>query len=324
VELRRLRYLAVLAQELNFTRAAARLHIAQPALSQQIMILERELGAALVDRGSRGCTLTPIGVVVAGEAEQLLAHVTAAQERIRAAIRGQRGHLRLAYTRSARGGPTDSLISEFRARNPDVELMVQTGWTAHNVAELVAGRLDLAFVRPPVETPGIRCHVIGTEELLLAVPADHPLARRRRITREMIAAEPVILWPRENGPGMYDRIVSQFWPGGAHIAREEADDEQLLLAVSTGSGIAPVPEGRARALRMPGVRLRHLTAPMPTVDLAVAYPVRAVTPAVQLFLRQLLGSDPGVPSGPPARSGGGRPDPSAGPDASVRRGRSAE
>lgn len=139
-----------------------------------------------------------------------------------------------------------------------------------------------------METPGIRCHVVGTEELLVALPADHPLARRRRITREMIADEPVILWPRENGPGMYDRIVSQVWPRGAHIAREEADDEQLLLAVSTGAGIAPVPEGRARALRIPGVRLRHLTAPVPTVDLAVAYPVRAVTPAVQLFLQLAL------------------------------------
>lgn len=288
MELRRLRYFTVLAQELNFTRAAARLLIAQPALSQQIMILEREVGTALVERGSRGCALTPIGVVVAAEAEQLLAHVAAAEERIRSAVRGQRGYLRLAYTRSARGGPTDSLVSEFRARNPDVELVVQTGWTAHNIAELLAGRLDLAFVRPPVETPGIRCHHVGTEELLLAVPADHPLARRRRITRDLIADEPAILWPRENGPGMYDRIVSQFWPRGAHIAREEADDEQLLLAVSTGAGIAPVPEGRARALRIPGVRLRHLTAPTPTVDLAVAYPVRAVTPAVQLFLQQLL------------------------------------
>lgn len=287
-----MRYFAVLAAELNFTRAAQRLHIAQPALSQQIKTLEREVGAALIDRGGRACTLTAIGVIVAAEADRLLAHIASAEERIAAAVRGQRGQLRLAYTRSARGGRVDSLISEFRARNPDVGLLVQTGWTTHNVAELLAGRLDAAFVRPPVDTPGIHCHFLAREELLLAVPADHRLARLRRITRELIALEPVILWPRENGPGMYDRIVSQFWPHGPpNIVREEADDEQLLLAVSAGAGLAPVPEGRARALRMAGVRLRHLTAPTPTVDLALAYNARNITPAVHHLL-ELFDEDP--------------------------------
>ncbi|ATW51317.1 LysR family transcriptional regulator [Streptomyces peucetius] len=285
MDLRRLRYFSILAEELNFTRAARRLYIAQPALSQQIKALERDIGAQLIHRSSGGCTLTAVGTVVAREADELLVHVAAAQERIRAAIGGRQGPLRLAYTRSARGSLVDAIVTEFRARNPDIDLVLQTGWTTHNITELLAGRLDAAFVRPPVDTPGIQCRHIAREELLLAVPADHLLARERRIARQRIAAEPVILWPRENGPGMHDRITQQLWPhGGPRIMREEPDDEQLLLTVAAGVGIAPVPEGRARALRIPGVRLRRLTAPVPTVDLALAYHSRNASPVLEQLL----------------------------------------
>jgi DNA-binding transcriptional LysR family regulator len=132
----------------------------------------------------------------------------------------------------------------------------------------------------------LECRHIAREELLVAVPADHPLARERRVTRGRIAAEPVILWPRENAPGMHDLITRQLWPdGGPRIVREEPDDEQLLLSVASGTGIAPVPEGRARALRIPGVRLKRVTAPMPTVDLALAHQSASATPV----LRGLLG-----------------------------------
>ncbi|MFF2522645.1 LysR family transcriptional regulator [Streptomyces liangshanensis] len=286
MDLRRLGYFAVLAEELNFTRAARRLHIAQPALSQQIQALERQVGARLVLRESKGCSLTPVGVVVAEEAGRLLRQAEAAERRIQAAVRGRAGRLRLAYTRSARGGVVDALVSEFRTRYGDVELSVQTGWTAHNVAELRAGRLDAAFVRPPIdEAPELRYLVLSEEELLLALPAGHALAAlRTRISRERIADEPVILFPRENGPGMHDLITRQVWPGGPRIVREEPDDEQLLLAVAAGHGISAVPAGRAHALRLPGVRLRHLTAPVPTVPLALAYHPGADLRVVNLLL----------------------------------------
>ncbi|MCX5337513.1 MULTISPECIES: LysR family transcriptional regulator [unclassified Streptomyces] len=285
MDLRRLRYFLVLAEELNFTRAAHRLHIAQPALSQQIRALEREIGAQLLERGGRSCRLTVVGEVVAREAGELLAHAAASQERIRAAVGGRQGQLRLALTRSARGGPVDALLAAFRTLHPDVDLVVRTGWTAHNITELLAGRLDAAFVRPPLDGEALECRHIAREELLVAVPAGHPLARERRVTRARIAAEPVILWPRENAPGMHDLITRQLWPDGARIVREEPDDEQLLLSVAAGTGIAPVPEGRARALRIPGVRLKHVTAPMPTVDLALAHRPASIAPA----LRGLLG-----------------------------------
>ncbi|WP_329577133.1 LysR family transcriptional regulator [Kitasatospora sp. NBC_01250] len=286
MDLRQMRYFTVLAEELNFTRAARRLHIAQPALSQQVKALERRLGARLIERGSTGCTLTAVGEVVAQEARGVLARATAAEERIAAAVAGRHGRLNLAYTRSARGGPADALVSAFRERHPEVELRLQTGWTAHNVTLLLAGQLDAAFVRPPLDAPELTCLPLGEEELLLAVPADHPLAATRsRISRRRIATEPVILWPRENGPGMHDLIIRQLWPDhGPRIVREEPDDEQLLLAVAAGHGVAPIPEGRAHALRVPGIRLRRLTAPTPTVGLGLAYDPRVDARALQFLL----------------------------------------
>ncbi|MDQ0760577.1 DNA-binding transcriptional LysR family regulator [Streptomyces canus] len=297
MDLRRLRYFRVPAEELNFTRAALRLHIAQPALSQQIRALERDIGAPLLARTSRGCRLTVVGEVVAHEAGELLARADAARERIRAAVGGHQGQLRLALTRSARGGCVDALLAAFRTLHPDVDLVVRTGWTAHNITE-PAGRLDAAFVRPPLDDAGLEWRRIAREELLVAVPADHPLARERRVTRGRIAAEPVILWPRENASGMHDVISRQLWPdGGPRIVREEPDDEQLLLSVAAGTGIAPVPEGRARALRIPGVRLKRVTPPIPTADLALAHRSASTAPALRGLL-SLVGALPGASATP--------------------------
>ncbi|MER7756306.1 LysR substrate-binding domain-containing protein [Kitasatospora sp. NPDC097643] len=287
MDLRRMHYFAVLAEELNFTRAARQCGISQPAFSQQIKALEQQLGARLIERSShKKCALTPIGEVVAEEVRLVLQQAASATDRIAAVIKGRQGQLRLAYTRSARGGVCDDLVTAFRERNPLVDVALQTGWTAHNVAELLAGRLDAAFVRPPLNIPELACQVIAEEELLLAVPADHPLAHvRARISRRRIRDEPVVLWPRENGPGMHALITGQLWPDRVpHIVREEPDDEQLLLAVASGYGIAPIPEGRARVFRIPGIRLRRLSAPIPTVTLGLAYNPRTAPPVVRLLL----------------------------------------
>lgn len=288
-DLRRLRSFVVLADELHFTRAAARLRIAQPALSQQIRALERQLGVPLVHRTSRGCTLTEVGARVADEAARLLAEVDAATARIRDLARGRGGRLRLAYTRSARGGRVDTLIARFRAAHPGVEVVSETAWTAPNVAGLLAGRLDAAFVRPPVDEPALACRTVDTEELLLALPAGHPLAAgRRRIGRAEVVDLPAVMWPRENGPGMFDRTIAQVWPrGGFRLVRHEPDDEQLLRAVAEGDVVAAVPAGRARALRLPGVRLRRFAAPTPTVDVGLAWPVDSTNPALHALLALL-------------------------------------
>ncbi|WP_443190001.1 LysR substrate-binding domain-containing protein [Micromonospora sp. CB01531] len=251
--------------------------------------MERQLGVSLVHRTSRGCTLTEVGARIAGEAARLLAEVDAGTARIRDLVRGRGGRLRLAYTRSARGGRVDALVARFRAAHPDVEVIPETAWTAPNVAGLLAGRLDAAFVRPPVDEPALVCRTVDTEELLLAVPAGHVLAAgRRRISRAEVVDLPAVMWPRENGPGMFDRTIAQIWPhGGFNLVRQEPDDEQLLRAVAQGDVVAAVPAGRARALRLREVRLRRFTAPAPTVDVTQCWPRDSTNPALRRFLALL-------------------------------------
>jgi DNA-binding transcriptional LysR family regulator len=286
VDLRRWHYFAVLAEEMHFTRAAARLFVSQPSLSQQIRAFEAELGVALLDRSGPRFALTEAGRVAAAEARELLDRLDRARGVITAAGRGDSGRLRIAYTRSAPGPLAGDLVAAYRSRFPGVELALETGWTSLNLARLAAGEIDVGFVRPPVTHPGVEVATVGVEEVLIALPSGHALARRRgRLRRAWIAAEPVVFWPRDNGPGQYDAISSQVWPAGVPpIVREEPEDEQLMRAVAEGAGIAAVPEHRARALRRRGVVLRRLEDPVPVIDLGLAWRAGSGSPAVRAFV----------------------------------------
>jgi DNA-binding transcriptional LysR family regulator len=286
VDLRRWHYFAVLAEEMHFTRAAARLFVSQPSLSQQIRAFEAELGVALLDRSGPRFALTEAGRVAAAEARELLDRLDRARGVITAAGRGDSGRLRIAYTRSAPGPLAGDLVAAYRSRFPGVELALETGWTSLNLARLAAGEIDVGFVRPPVTHPGVEVATVGVEEVLIALPSGHALARRRgRLRRAWIATEPVVFWPRDNGPGQYDAISSQVWPAGVPpIVREEPEDEQLMRAVAEGAGIAAVPEHRARALRRRGVVLRRLEAPVPVIDLGLAWRAGSGSPAVRAFV----------------------------------------
>jgi DNA-binding transcriptional LysR family regulator len=292
VDLRRWHYFAVLAEEMHFTRAAARLLVSQPSLSQQIRAFEAELGVALLDRSGPRFGLTEAGRVAAAEARELLDRLDRARGVIAAAGRGDAGRLRIAYTRSAPGPLAGDLVAAYRARHPDVSLALETGWTSLNLARLAAGEIDVGFVRPPVVSPGIEVAVVGSEEVLIALPSGHALARRRgRLRRTWIAAEPVVFWPRENGPGQYDAISAQVWPGGVpRIVREEPEDEQLMRAVAEGAGVAAVPEHRARGLKRRGVVLRRLEDPAPVIELGLAWRAGVVVaPVVRGFVELARG-----------------------------------
>ncbi|MEC3976737.1 LysR family transcriptional regulator [Amycolatopsis sp. H20-H5] len=288
MDLRRWHYFAVLAEEMHFTRAAERLYISQPSLSQQIRALEADLGVALLDRSGPRFTLTDAGTVAAVEARELLESLRRSRRRVVAAARGESGRLRIAYTRSAPGPRASGLVAEYRRRHPGVAIELETGWTVLNIARLEAGEIDLCFVRPPVESPAVQVHVIEVEEVLVALPEAHPLAAFDRLDRAQIAREPVVFWPRANGSGQYDAISSQVWPGGVPpVVREEPEDEQLMNAVAEGAGLAAVPEHRARTLRTPGVVLRRLTDPVPRIELGLACRADPVGPLVGAFLALL-------------------------------------
>lgn len=286
LELRRLRYFCAVAEELHFGAAADRLNLAQPALSQQIKVLEAEVGTALFVRTSRRVALTEAGATLYPGALALLAAADELEAHVRAVAAGGAGRLRVHTTRSAPTGIAAELIDRFREAHPEVELDLVTGFTGWNLEELGAGRSDVVFVRPPVEA-GEEVDVLelGEEELVVALPAGHALASRRRVRPADLAGEDVISWPRRNAPGMHDRIEVQVWGGRRpHVVREEPDDEQVLRAVASGVGLSVMIGTRLASLHWPGVVVRRFAAPAPTVGLAVAWRPDTVPPAARRFI----------------------------------------
>ncbi|MFI6309960.1 LysR family transcriptional regulator [Nocardia fusca] len=271
MNLQRARYLVAVAEHSSFTRAAAALHVAQSALSQQIKVLEREVGVTLIDRNGPRIGLTDAGVVAVREARFLLVAADRALMRIQAAASGS-ATLRFAHTRSWAGGAIANTLDAFRTRFPDVAIEEHRGFTKRNLELVREGVVDIAVVRPPVDEPDMTVEVMDREQLLLAVPANHPFTTLDRIRPEQLVDEPVVFWPRSNGPGMYDCIVEQMWPDTApRVVRSEADDEQVLHAVGAGVGIAPIPAGRANTFRVPGVHLCQLDGPPKYLTVGIAY-----------------------------------------------------
>jgi DNA-binding transcriptional LysR family regulator len=272
VNLRRARYLVTLADEQNFTRAAANLRIAQSALSQQIKVLEREVGAILIQRKGPKFTLTAAGRTAVTEARFLLQSADRAIERIRLAANGSQGRLRIAFTRSWAGGIVADLTSDYRAKLPDVNVIVQRGPSAQNLELVQTGVVDAAFVRPPIDDTELTVIVLDCEPILVAVPSSHHLAAQTEVERAQLVGEPVVFWPRQNAPGMFDVTIDQLWPSEPpNIVRFEADDEAVLHAVAEGIGVAPMPHGRAHTLRVPGTHLCTVAGQPALLDVAIAF-----------------------------------------------------
>ncbi len=284
VDFRRLQYFVTLAEHLHFGRAAAALNIAQPALSQQLKVLEREVGAELIRRSSRQVSLTEAGQVLLADGKKLLRQSDVVLARVRAAGAGETGTLRVAYTRSVPDLGPRELVQQFRARHPHVAVTTATGWTAHNVELLRQGQVDVAFVRLPlVDAPEIRTLVLGHDELVVVLPADHALARRRSLSRRSILGEPVVAWPRSQGAGFHDTILMEVWGGQApDVVLEEPDAENILAAVAAGNGFAVLNRQRGMRLRPPGVVVRRFNGRTPTAPFGLGWLAES-TATAELF-----------------------------------------
>jgi len=281
MELRDLRYFVAVASELHFARAAQRLFISQPALSQQIRSLERELGFKLLERNSRGVQLTPEGAAFLAEAKIVVRDADHAAGVARALAEGATGNLRLSHLRTMPRGLPEQIVSEYQRRYPGVEIVPESGSTEQNVERVHGGQLDLAFVLAPLESaPGLGCVEIATEPIVVAIPSTHPLSRRRRIRRGDLAGIPLVWYPRHNSPGFYDSSLSQMYGDTApEIARTEPNEERMLVAVSEGAGITMLLAGRTTTLRFPGVVYRRFADPEPTGVLALAFHQPLAMPA---------------------------------------------
>lgn len=254
-----MRYFSVLARELHFRRAAERLQIAQPGLSQQIKVLEEELGAQLFDRSPYGVSLTVAGRLLLEEGTPLLGQLDRVADRVRAVAEERRPELRIVHTRSVSGTLPDQVIARFRERHPEVEVLVDSAWTTRNVAMLRAGEVDLAFVRLPLDEPGdLEVLHLGETELVVVMPEGHPLSRRRALDPRDLEDQALVSWPRAQAPGYFDDLQSRLWGDRPpEVAIWEPDPEHVLAAVAAGLGVSVLDRNRARRLGLRGVVVRR-------------------------------------------------------------------
>ncbi|MCC3446464.1 MAG: LysR family transcriptional regulator [Microcoleus sp. PH2017_25_DOB_D_A] len=285
MELRHLRYFIAVAEELNFTRAAERLHMAQPPLSQQIQHLEAELGFQLFRRTKRTVVLTEAGQVFFEESQKILLQVDRAIQLGKQTSRGELGQLTVGFVSSAAHNVVPAILQAFRTRCPAVKLELHELTTNEQLQRLRFGRIDIGFVRPPIEEDGINSEIVFREPLIVALPETHYLADRAVVELRELSAEPFILFPRSLAPGLYDPIVSLcLQEGFSPIAGQEAIQMQTIISlVAAEMGVAIVPASMQNFQRT-GVVYKHLQEPSPIVSIALIWRDNP-TPAVQRFLQ---------------------------------------
>jgi DNA-binding transcriptional LysR family regulator len=272
MELRQLRYFVAVAEDLHFRRAAARLHVSQPPLSQQIRQLEQEMGCQLLRRTRRRVELTPAGAAFLRDARTLLQQLDGAVATARRIEAGQTGRIRINFVGSALLSIVPGAVQRFRATRPDVEIELHERPTADQLAAVAAGDVDVGLVRPPIEqSDELRAELVMREQTVAAVPGGHSLATMRRVPLRRLAAEPLVLFPREQAPGYHDLLISSLAATGVHPRVVQYAPEMLtivgLVAAGLGVSLAPASVGR---LALGGVAYRPLTGAPKSELVAIA------------------------------------------------------
>ncbi len=290
MELRHLRYFVALAEELHFTRAARRLGMSQPPLSQQIRQLEEELGTPLFERAKRRVTLTEAGRVLLVEARATLTQAARAETLARRAGRGEIGELRIGLFPSAPLLPVfRRAVLTFRHRLPDVHLTLEEGPTMRQVEALQRRQLDAGFLRcPSVERlpPDIAALELFREELVVVMRRDHRLARGRGPLRlEALAGEKMVFFARSVGTTLHEQLEALCRRAGfaPDITQEARENSTLMGLVGTGLGIAVVPASLAQ-IRVEEVVRRALDCPGATTSTWLAMPAEGATTLARAFL----------------------------------------
>ncbi len=286
MELRHLRYFVTLAEELHFGRAAEKLGIAQPPLSQQIKAMEQEMGLLLLLRTKRRVELTAAGKVFAHEAGKVLAAVDRAVNASRRAARGETGRLEVGFVSGAVYGKVPSIFHLMRTRYPEISLVLRDLTTEEQMEAIQEHRLDIGLIRSPVAVPESLClRVIAQEELVAVLPRTHSLAARRKISLQALAGEPFVQVPRHVAPGFYDQFISACARAGffPRIVQEVLTTQTIVSLVAVGMGISMVPSS-LRGLQRSGVVYRPLEGPAPTTELAAIWRTDDKNPALYRFL----------------------------------------
>jgi len=285
MELRHLRYFVAVAEELHFGRAAARLHLSQPPLSRQIRELEEEVGARLLQRDRRRVALTSAGAAFLAEAREILTRSQRAAERALRASRGELGAIDVGFVTSATTEAFAAILREFRRARPDVEVRLYDQMPQQQLDGLRAGRLDVGFLRLPVDDPLLRSECVWRDPLVLALPAEHPLAQKESVRWTDLAHEHFVSIPWQQSPGFQGVFHEACRAAGfvPEIKQYANDLPTVIWLVSIGTGIAVVTAGLAGLLRS-SVVIRPLEPPGPQVEMVVAWRRDEASPVVAAFL----------------------------------------
>ncbi len=285
MELRHLRYFIAVAEELNFGRAAARLHIAQPPLSVQIQQLEKDLGVRLLDRTARGTRLTREGEVFLVEARQICEQVSRARRVVNQAAIGDLGRLRVAGVPSAFMEELPMVIPRFRRENPGIILDLREGGTQESLDALLAGAVDIAFVREGDPVEGIEIMPVRTGCFEAVVPVGHRLAGKTTIDIGELAFEPFVVTSREISPYYYDQTLAALASAGItpRTVIEATSIHAQIGYVACGVGVSLVPSP-GTAPRSKFVERVPLAQTIVSTEVAVAWAAGPEPQVVQHFL----------------------------------------
>lgn len=273
MELRHIRYFLAVTEERNFTRAAARVGIGQPPLSQQIKDLEREVGAALFHRIPQGAELTDAGRAFLEHVRAIPSQAERAVRAARRAARGEIGSLRVGYTGSAPFNPiVTGAIRAFRRAYPDVDLSLEESNTVHLIAGLRENLLDAVFLRSEdLGSDDLQLLPLSEEPMVVALPAGHPAAKSTRIDLRQLRDEPLILTPRGVGQTLFETVIATCRKAGFEPVLGEPAPTMgsVINLVAAELGFSLVPAS-FRQVQVIGVAYREIDGPTPVATLALA------------------------------------------------------
>jgi DNA-binding transcriptional LysR family regulator len=291
VELRLLRYVIAVAEELHFGRASKRLHLSTPALSKQIKDLESNLGYALFERKTREVVVTSAGAAFTTEARQALAHADRAMELGYAASRGDSGVLLMGYSPWVRPSQLIALQPAFAVKMPGMRLELHSAYSTTQIDLLLKGALQAGIIELPANEDGLEILRLSHDELVVALAENHPFAGRSDVDLQDLASEPVIWITRALHPMLYQWLLDaclrlDYEP---RIVHEVNTFSETLDLVSAGAGIGLVKRSITESVREPGVVFRELSGSKLFIDTGLAYRADNRSEALQSLLKLFRG-----------------------------------
>ncbi|WP_353168766.1 LysR family transcriptional regulator [Providencia sp.] len=292
IELRHLRYFIAVAEELHFGRAAERLHISQPPLSQQIQSLEEQIHAKLLERNNRNVALTPAGTMFLKEAYQILAQVNAAATKAARMEKGELGELSIGFTSTTPFMHKVTMsLRQYRETYPEVSIHMHQMNTKQQIAPLVTGRIDMGIMRNTILPEQLDYQLLFKESFMVAVYEGHPLLEfeEQGVDIQLLANYPLIFFEREVGTALHDEISQLLTSAGIapKISQEAGEAMTILGLVSAGMGISIITESFTR-MKIDGVRYVKLINIEASSEVWLVYNTRRTLPAVAKKLTQIL------------------------------------